>query len=73
MNGMICTTIQHLYVGWYGLSRDDNDSGYFNNMDEALILENVDLTGADARLPRCFFDVLNSFLRTVPGRAILCC
>ena len=31
----------------YGGSNESN-SGYFNNMDEALILENVDLTGADA-------------------------
>tara|TARA_B100001175_G_scaffold311327_1_gene315607 strand:+ start:5607 stop:12044 length:6438 start_codon:yes stop_codon:yes gene_type:complete len=35
---------------WAGLDYQglDNQSGYFNNMDEALILENVDLTGADA-------------------------
>ena len=35
---------------WAGMDYqgNDNDSGYFNNMDEALILENVDLTGADA-------------------------
>ena len=35
---------------WAGLDYqgEDNDSGYFNNMDEAIILENVDLTGADA-------------------------
>ena len=35
---------------WAGLDYQgvDNQSGYFNNMDEAIILENVDLTGADA-------------------------
>ena len=36
---------------WVGLDYNGNnesDSGYYNNMDEALILENVDLTGADA-------------------------
>ena len=36
---------------WAGMDyggSNESDSGYFNNMDEALILENVDLTGADA-------------------------
>ena len=36
---------------WAGLDyngTDEDSSGYYNNMDEALILENVDLTGADA-------------------------
>ncbi len=35
---------------WAGLDYQglDNQSGYYNNMDEAIILENVDLTGADA-------------------------
>ena len=36
---------------WAGMDyqgTNESDSGYFNNMDEALILENVDLTGADA-------------------------
>ena len=36
---------------WAGIDYNGNnesDSGYYNNMDEALILENVDLTGADA-------------------------
>ena len=36
---------------WAGVDyggNDENNSGYYNNMDEALILENVDLTGADA-------------------------
>ena len=36
---------------WAGLDyngTDENNSGYFNNMDEAFILQNVDLTGADA-------------------------
>ena len=37
---------------WAGLDYQglDNQSGYYNNMDEAIILENVDLTGADAYL-----------------------
>jgi hypothetical protein len=36
---------------WAGIDYNgdnESDSGYYNNMDEALILENVDLTGADA-------------------------
>ena len=35
---------------WAGMDHNnqDNDSGYYNNMDEAFIIENVDLTGADA-------------------------
>ena len=36
---------------WAGMDYNgdnESDSGYYNNMDEALILENVDLTGADA-------------------------
>ena len=36
---------------WAGVDYNgdnETDSGYYNNMDEALILENVDLTGADA-------------------------
>ena len=41
---------------WAGLDYNgtaENNSGYFNNMDEAFILEDVDLTGADA----AFLDV----------------
>jgi len=35
---------------WAGMDyqNNDNQSGYYNNMDEAVILENVDLSGADA-------------------------
>ena len=35
---------------WAGMDHngEDNDSGYYNNMDEAFIIENVDLTGSDA-------------------------
>ncbi len=35
---------------WAGMDHqgNDNESGYYNNMDEAFIIENVDLTGADA-------------------------
>ncbi len=35
---------------WAGMDHQDNDSlsGYYNNMDEAFIIENVDLTGSDA-------------------------
>ena len=38
---------------WAGMDHNgqDNDSGYYNNMDEAFIIENVDLTGADAAYP----------------------
>ena len=41
---------------WAGLDYNgtaENNSGYFNNMDEAFILQGVDLTGADA----AFLDV----------------
>ena len=41
---------------WAGLDyngTNETDSGYFNNMDEAFILQNVDLTGSDA----AFLDV----------------
>ena len=41
---------------WAGMDYNGNnesDSGYYNNMDEALILENVDLTGADAATWTC--------------------
>ena len=35
---------------WAGMDHqgDDNQSGYYNNMDEAFIIENVDLSGSDA-------------------------
>ncbi len=35
---------------WAGIDYqgDDNESGYYNNMDEAFIIENVDLTNSDA-------------------------
>ena len=35
---------------WAGVDHegDDNQSGYYNNVDEAFIIENVDLTGSDA-------------------------
>jgi len=35
---------------WAGMDYQgqDNQSGYYNNMDEAFIIENVDLTGSDA-------------------------
>lgn len=35
---------------WAGMDHEDEDnqSGYYNNMDEAFIIENVDLTGSDA-------------------------
>ncbi len=35
---------------WAGMDyqNNDNQSGYYNNMDEAVILQNVDLSGADA-------------------------
>lgn len=35
---------------WAGMDHqgEDNQSGYYNNMDEAFIIENVDLSGSDA-------------------------
>ena len=59
---------------WAGLDYNgtaENNSGYFNNMDEAFILEDVDLTGADA----AFLDVsilCSVAFKPLPLRAVCC-